>query len=91
VSDLSLDTPPTRPRRSRADDRPVISLPNGKELYPRRQWSKDKGVTERTAKRMNLPTTYISNVAYVLEPDSTEQLAAGVRRQQPVPRRRVRR
>ena len=92
MSDLSFDPSPARPqRRSRADDRPDIQLPNGKVLKPRRRWAEAVGITERTARRLNLQTTYISNVAYVLEPDSTAQLGADVRRQQPLPRRRARR
>ena len=69
MSDLSIDTfPATR----RASERPRIPLANGDFLEPRRQWAGGVGVSDKTASRMNLPTAYIGNVAYVLHNASTE-------------------
>lgn len=85
MSDLSIDTfPATR----RASERPRIPLANGDFLEPRRQWAGGVGVSDKTASRMNLPTAYIGNVAYVLHNASTEILATRVRPRQPEPQRR---
>src|SRR5262245_22971909 len=50
-------------------------------LVPRREFAEDiLGVTDKTAARMNLPTTYIGNVAHVLKNESLRAVAARVRR-----------
>lgn len=50
-------------------------------LMPRREFAKDTlGVTDKTAARMNLPTTYIGNVAHVLKNASLRVIASRVRR-----------
>lgn len=90
LTDLSLDTTAIRPSKAtrRAGERPRIQLANGDFLVPRRQWAGGVGVSDKTASRMNLPTTYIGNVAYVLRNASTEMLAGRVRQRQPEPQRR---
>jgi hypothetical protein len=91
MSDVGIDvSTPSRSRVTRrAKERPWIALASGDSLVPRCQWAEAKGISDKTAARMNLPTTYISNVAYVLDGASTEILAERVqRRNQPSTGRR---
>jgi len=75
----------------RAKERPRISLADGEFLEPRRNWAEAVGISDKTAGRMNLPTTYIGGVAYVLHNASREILAERVqRRNVPQQRRRAR-
>jgi hypothetical protein len=65
---------------STAARRPHIELPNGDVLEPRREFARDRlGVSDKTAQRMNLPTTYVGNVAYVARNASLKIVAEGVR------------
>jgi len=83
MTDLSLDTPTLAPARRGhvAHTRPCIPLPDGSdELEPRRQWAERIGITDRTARKLNLRTTYIGGVAYVPRNASTQQLAENARR-----------
>jgi hypothetical protein len=83
MNDLSSDTAARRPR---------IELPNGDTLEPRREFARDTlGVCDKTAQRMNLPTTYIANVAYVARNASLKIIAERIQRrgQQPQRRRRT--
>ena len=58
------DPSPANVRRSRQRH---IELADD-ELIPRREFAEDTlGVTDKTASRMNLPTTYVGNIAYVLK------------------------
>jgi hypothetical protein len=61
-------------------------------LMPRRELAEDiLGVTDKTASRMNLSTTYIGNIAYVPKNESLRVVAARVRRpNQRPPRKRAR-
>jgi hypothetical protein len=61
-------------------------------LMPRRDFARDVlGVSDRTVARMNLPTTYVGNVAHVLRDASLRVLAERVRRRnEPQQRRRGR-
>lgn len=69
---------PANVRRSR--QRAHIALADD-VLMPRREFAEDTlGVTDKTAARMNLPTTYIGNVAHVLRNASLQVVAARVRR-----------
>jgi hypothetical protein len=70
-----------------------IDLPSGDYLEPRAEFAeRGLGVTDRTAKRMNLPTTYVGGVAYVPHNASLEVVARRVsRRNEPPARRRGRR
>jgi hypothetical protein len=63
MSDTAQQTARTsRPRRRI----PLIDLPGGKVLMPRRDYANNVlGVHERTCTRLNLPTTLIGGVAYV--------------------------
>ena len=50
-------------------------------LMPRREFAEAiLGVTDKTARRMNLPTTYIGNVAHVLRNASLQVVESRVRR-----------
>jgi hypothetical protein len=72
VSDLTLDTS-TKAKR--------IPLPDGDYLEPRAEFANDVlGVTDRTAQRMDLPTTYVGGVAYVPHRASLAVVAASVKR-----------
>jgi hypothetical protein len=58
-----------------------IPLPNGDVLIPRHEFAADDfGVTDRTVRRMNLPTTYIGNVAHVPKNESLTLIAARISR-----------
>jgi len=84
------DSTATAPRRFKREHRPDIALPNGKKLQPRRHFADEIGVSERTVKRLNPPTTYVGNVAYI-EPDATVQLIADTlkRKNQPIKQRKA--
>jgi hypothetical protein len=72
------DAPPANARRGAGRH---IVLPTNDTLIPRREFAKDVlGVTDRTAMRMNLPTTYIGNVAHVLKNESLRMVAARAQR-----------
>jgi hypothetical protein len=72
----------SRPPETRAD----IPLPNGRVLMPRAKFARYYlNVHDKTASRMNLPTTYIGGVAYVDRDASLEMIGDGVRsRKQPI-------
>ena len=93
MTDLVLDTSGLHQLKAtrRAKERPRISLANGDFLEPRRRWAEGVGISDKTASRMRLPTTYIGGVAYVLHNASKEIIAERVqRRGQPPKRRRPR-
>jgi hypothetical protein len=89
MSDISTDVAAPTKRRSRQLRR-RIDLPSGDYLQPRAEFAAaEPGVSDKTARRLNLPTTYMRNVAYVLHDASLTIVAAGVqRRNQPACRRR---
>ena len=75
----------------RAKYRPItIPLPNGKVLEQRSHFAHETlGVSDKTVQRMNFPTTYLGNVAYVDRNESLEIVAARTqRRNQPPTKRR---
>jgi len=75
MSELTLDTSPPRATR-RADERPDIPLPGEDDwLITRRKWAAGVGITDKTASKLKLETTYIGNVAYVRHNKSTLALA----------------
>jgi len=57
-----------------------IQLPDGRVLVPRAAFAQEIGTSERTVTRLNPPTTYVGNVAYVERIGSLQLIAAGVRR-----------
>jgi hypothetical protein len=72
----------------RPEDRPSITLPNGKVLEPRVRFAAAIGCAEKTVIRMNLPTTYIACVAYIDRDEGLKQIGARVKRRNEPPRRR---
>ena len=86
MSDIS---PTIDPPRRRPHQRRHIPLPNGDELMPREEFAEDTlGVSDKTASRMNLPTTYFGNVAYVAKNASLAIVAERVRCRNEPPKRR---
>jgi len=85
VTDITLAPPRPRMRR---EDRPSITLPDGTVLDPRAKFAGDVGLSEKTVTRMNVPTTYIGNVAYVDRFASLKQIGAHVKRRNEPPVRR---
>jgi hypothetical protein len=84
MTDPSTDT--TTARRPKA--RRHIEI-DGETLIPRTEFAEYLGISEKTAQRMNLPTTYIGNVAYVAKNASLRVVAERVqRRNQPAEGRR---
>jgi hypothetical protein len=83
---------PTTPATAASRPRqrvPEIQLPGGDVLVPRADFVGKLGVCERTAKRWDLPTTYIGGVAFVQRDASLRIIASTVhRRNQPTPRPR---
>jgi hypothetical protein len=71
-----------------AKERPRIPLPDGDFLEPRRQWAEGIGITDRSARKLNLPTTYVANVAYVPHNASLQVIAERVRRPNQPPTKR---
>jgi hypothetical protein len=76
-----------RPRCSVAS----IALPDGDALIPRTKFAEETiGISDRTARRLNLPTVYISGVAYVRRDASLKIIAdSATRKNQPQRRRRA--
>lgn len=77
-----------RPRRKHL--RRHIALPNGDELWPRAEIANEElGINERSLRRLNPPTTYLSNVAYCPRNETLALLAKRIRRpNQPEKRKR---
>ena len=67
---------------------PDIPIPGGDVLTPRRKLAVEWGISDKTASRMNLPTTYVGNTAYVPRDASVKILAAGISRKNQPPRHR---
>jgi hypothetical protein len=91
MSDTSITVDALGRRRRGPQPRRRIALPNGDHLEPRAELAGELGISDRTAARMNLPTTYIGNVAYVAHGASMAIIAARVRRPnqpEPPPKRR---
>jgi hypothetical protein len=83
MTDISTDVLAGKKRRG-PQARRRIELPDGDYLQPRAEFANDKlGVSDRTAARMKLPTTYIGAVAYVKHNESLAIVAARVRRPRP--------
>jgi hypothetical protein len=84
MSDTSTKEIVRRPRLTL----PQIKIP-GDVLMPRKDFARTViGVCERTATRMDFPTTYISGIAYVARDASIKIVADLVRRRnQPAKRR----
>jgi hypothetical protein len=73
---------------STAARRPQIEIP-GDVLEPRSEFAHNTlGVSDKTAQRMNLPTTYVGGVAYVPRNASLKIIADGVRQRNQQPQRR---
>jgi hypothetical protein len=90
VTDISVEQPSPRPRKRR-EDRRSITLPNGTVLDPRVQFADELGLSEKTVRRMNLPTVYVGCVAYIDRHAGLNQIGAGVKRRNEPPTRRRRR
>jgi hypothetical protein len=89
VTDISTSAPLSPPHRLTKLERPTIELPDGETLKPRAKFAAEIGVSDKTAARLNLPTTYVGCVAYVAVNASLKQIAARIkRRNQPTVRRR---
>jgi hypothetical protein len=91
VVDVTVVQSPPRPRKKRREDRPAITLPNGKVLLPRIMFAASVGLAERSVARLNLPTVYIGSCAYIDRDEGLRQLAAPLKRRNEPPRRRRRR
>jgi hypothetical protein len=87
MSDLAHDTSPKATQL--VEERPDIPLANGDSLTPRRRWAGKRGISDKTARKLNLPTTYVGNVAYVPDQASTEILAGRIQYRNQPPRRRT--
>jgi hypothetical protein len=87
MSDISTEIAAPTKRRGRQPRR-RIDLPNGDWLEPRAEFADGLGTTERTVRRMNVPTTYIANVAYVPHNASMQVIAERVRRRNEPPKKR---
>ena len=86
MSDTTPDVT-RRPRRQKND----IHLPDGEVLTPREPFGeKEFGVSDRTARRMNLPTVYIGGVAFVKR-NASLQIVGERAKQKNQPQRRRRR
>ncbi len=87
MSDCS--PPATNPHRVRVSV-DNIALPDGETLILRDKFAAEIGISDRTARRLNLPTTYISGAAFVKRNASLQILAdSAKRRNQPQKPRRT--
>ena len=82
------DTSTALSARVRREARPRIYLPGGEVLEPRANFAAEMGVCDKTAARMDLPTTYVGGVAYVARTASLKIVAERVRRRNQPRRRR---
>jgi hypothetical protein len=82
MSDTTAEVLAGRKRRG-PQPRRRIDLPDGDYLEPRTEFADSIGVHDRTAARMNLPTTYVGAIAYVQHDASLRLLAAGIRQDRP--------
>jgi hypothetical protein len=74
------------------DDRKNIPLPDGDELVPRKRFANDElQMTEAAVRNLNLPTLYLSCVAYIPRKRSLQIIAerATVRNEEPKRRGRA--
>jgi hypothetical protein len=78
---------PTAVNRRRCS-RDSIALPDGDVLVPRRLFAEAIGVSERSVARMNLPTTYLSNVAHVKQNAGLQIISDRAQRKNQPPKRR---
>jgi hypothetical protein len=75
-------------QRRHRSSRVTIALPDGDFLVPRTKFADDIGVNERTVARMNLPTVYISGIAYVRQKAGLKILGDSAKRRNPPQKRR---
>jgi hypothetical protein len=69
----------------------TIPLPGGDSLIKREIFAKKTvGVSDRTVRRLNLPTVYVGSVAYVRQNESLQLIADKAKcKNQPAKRRRA--
>jgi hypothetical protein len=83
----NIDLPSTR-RTHRARRAPQdIPLPDGDKLTPRAKFAEEiLAVSDRTAKRMNLPTVFIGGVAHIMH-NASLLIVAGMAQRKNQPRK----
>jgi hypothetical protein len=86
MSDLSPDI--SQSHRSKHHRPITIELPDGRTLEQRAHFAGGLGVTDKTVKRLNAPTTYIGNVAYVDSKAALEIVAARIKHRNQPPKKR---
>lgn len=69
---------------------PRIQL-DGDVAVQRKAFAEAIGCSEKTVQRMNLPTLYVANVAYVLEGAAQRDIAQRAKRRNKPPQRRGKR
>jgi hypothetical protein len=70
---------------------PALRLPlnlNGEVWMPRKQWAEERGISDKTASRLNLETMLHGGVVYVCVSRADADLAARARRRNEPPQRR---
>ena len=85
-----VSTAPLPRPQPRCDTRPDITLPGGEVLTPRIKFAQSIGLSDDTARKMNLATTYIGSVAYVPRNASLMAIASRTKRRNEPPARRRR-
>jgi hypothetical protein len=65
-----------------------IALPDGDALVPREVFANEVGVSDRTARRMDLPTVFVAGFAFVKRNASLQVIADKVKRKNMPPKRR---
>lgn len=91
MTDISNNdpTPPTPGRRTRGKHvRRHIKMPDGDTLEPRAELAEELGMSEKSLKKLDPPTTYLSNVAYCLRGKTLQIVADRIRRRNEPPTRR---
>jgi hypothetical protein len=81
-SSTELAMPRTPARRK------IIVLDDGRKLWPLDDEAASCGIHRRTAKRANLPETYVGGVLYTVQGSFAAKAAAGLRTRNEPPKRR---
>jgi hypothetical protein len=89
MTELSPTDPPRASRVRRKHTGRRIKMPNGDQMWPRKELAEDElGITEKSLKRQNPPTTYLGGVAYCPHDETIKRVVTDRIRRPDQPRRR---
>jgi hypothetical protein len=85
-SNVPNTTQKNHSRRGKRVDQ--IALPDGDTLVPREIFANEVGTSDRTARRMDLPTVFVGGFAFVKRNASLQIIADKAKRKNPPQKRR---